>query len=111
MFFHHWMYWGCQCSSARCSRLLLERPTLLGIFSAEIMMGLVSELSGIRLQLSAPFRLKAEATASRHQASAVRLQLSDFSSQHPIADGCLIPSCNRTRAGPVSRTRSARLSH
>src|SRR5262245_20756790 len=33
---HHWMYFGCQCSSARCSRLLLERPTLLGIFSAEI---------------------------------------------------------------------------
>src|SRR5437867_3074461 len=35
---HHWMYFGCQCSSARCSRLLLERLTLLGIFSAEIMM-------------------------------------------------------------------------
>src|SRR5262249_2351352 len=33
---HHWMYFGCQCSSARCSRLLLERPTLFGIFSAEI---------------------------------------------------------------------------
>src|SRR6187397_2011336 len=38
MSFHHWMYWGCQCSSARCSRLLLERPTLFGIFSAEIML-------------------------------------------------------------------------
>src|SRR4051812_7480911 len=37
MSFHHWMYCGCQCSSARCSRLLLESPTLLGIFSAEIM--------------------------------------------------------------------------
>src|SRR5918994_1694147 len=34
---HHWIYCGCQCSSARCSRLLLESPTLLGIFSAEIM--------------------------------------------------------------------------
>src|SRR5436190_1166356 len=34
---HHWMYFGCQCSSARCSRLLLERLTLFGIFSAEIM--------------------------------------------------------------------------
>src|SRR4026209_2584595 len=33
---HHWMYFGCQCSSARCSRLLLDRFTLLGIFSAEI---------------------------------------------------------------------------
>src|SRR5687768_2298047 len=33
---HHWIYAGCQCSSARCSRLLLDRPTLLGIFSAEI---------------------------------------------------------------------------
>src|SRR4051794_14825374 len=33
---HHWMYFGCQCSSARCRRLLLERLTLLGIFSAEI---------------------------------------------------------------------------
>src|SRR5688572_30689396 len=30
------MYWGCQCSSARCRRLLLDRPTLFGIFSAEI---------------------------------------------------------------------------
>ena len=37
MSFHHWMYCGCQCSSARCSRLLLESPTLFGIFSAEIM--------------------------------------------------------------------------
>src|SRR3979411_1770313 len=37
MSFHHWMYFGCQCSSARCSRLLLERSTLFGIFSAEIM--------------------------------------------------------------------------
>src|SRR4026209_1486597 len=37
MSFHHWMYFGCQSSSARWSRLLLERPTLLGIFSAEIM--------------------------------------------------------------------------
>src|SRR5690242_14931293 len=34
---HHWMYFGCQCSSARCSRLLLESPTLFGIRSAEIM--------------------------------------------------------------------------
>src|SRR6476619_2922316 len=34
---HHWMYFGCQCSSARCRRLLLERLTLFGIFSAEIM--------------------------------------------------------------------------
>src|SRR5262249_22328983 len=34
---HHWMYFGCQCSSARCRRLLLARLTLLGIFSAEIM--------------------------------------------------------------------------
>src|SRR5262245_23921546 len=34
---HHWMYFGCQCSSARCSRLLLDRLTLFGIFSAEIM--------------------------------------------------------------------------
>src|SRR5262249_14717240 len=34
---HHWMYFGCQCSSARCRRLLLDRLTLLGIFSAEIM--------------------------------------------------------------------------
>jgi hypothetical protein len=34
---HHWMYLGCQCSSARCRRLLPERLTLLGIFSAEIM--------------------------------------------------------------------------
>src|SRR4029079_2323262 len=34
---HHWMYFGCQCSSARCSRLLLESPTLLGMRSAEIM--------------------------------------------------------------------------
>src|SRR4030095_1500178 len=33
---HHWMYFGCQCSSARCNRLLLESPTLLGIRSAEI---------------------------------------------------------------------------
>src|SRR4051794_19928339 len=33
---HHWMYFGCQCSSARCRRLLLERLTLFGIFSAEI---------------------------------------------------------------------------
>src|SRR5476651_1476753 len=31
------MYFGCQCSSARCSRLLSERLTLFGIFSAEIM--------------------------------------------------------------------------
>src|SRR2546428_12680916 len=31
------MYFGCQCSSARCSRLLSDRLTLLGIFSAEIM--------------------------------------------------------------------------
>src|SRR3981189_910651 len=38
MSFHHWMYFGCQCSSARCSRLLLERLTLFGIFSAEIML-------------------------------------------------------------------------
>src|SRR2546427_4801802 len=30
------MYLGCQCSSARCSRLLSERLTLFGIFSAEI---------------------------------------------------------------------------
>src|SRR5688500_312223 len=37
MSFHHWMYCGCQCSSARWRRLLPERPTLLGIFSAEIM--------------------------------------------------------------------------
>src|SRR6516162_6468093 len=36
MSFHHWMYFGCQCSSARWSRLLLERLTLFGIFSAEI---------------------------------------------------------------------------
>src|SRR6516164_1310416 len=34
---HHWMYLGCQCSSARSSRLLLDRLTLFGIFSAEIM--------------------------------------------------------------------------
>src|SRR6476659_7199917 len=33
---HHWMYFGCQCSSARCSRLLPDRLTLFGIFSAEI---------------------------------------------------------------------------
>src|SRR5438067_1309514 len=33
---HHWMYFGCQCSSARCSRLLSDRLTLLGIDSAEI---------------------------------------------------------------------------
>src|SRR3954464_10699622 len=39
MSFHHWMYFGCQCSSARCSRLLLESPTLLGMRSAEIMTG------------------------------------------------------------------------
>src|SRR4051812_43965768 len=32
------MYFGCQCSSARCSRLLLDRLTLLGILSAEIML-------------------------------------------------------------------------
>src|SRR3954469_23766657 len=31
------MYLGCQCSRARWSRLLLARPTLFGIFSAEIM--------------------------------------------------------------------------
>src|SRR3954467_15353996 len=37
MSFHHWMYFGCQCSSARCKRLLLESPTLFGIRSAEIM--------------------------------------------------------------------------
>src|SRR5688500_5141848 len=36
MSFHHWMYCGCQCSSARCRRLFEERPTLFGIFSAEI---------------------------------------------------------------------------
>src|SRR3954462_14334420 len=36
MSFHHWMYFGCQCSSARCSRLLPDRLTLFGIFSAEI---------------------------------------------------------------------------
>ena len=34
---HHWRYFGCQCSSARCRRLLLERLTLFGIRSAEIM--------------------------------------------------------------------------
>src|SRR5215831_11101665 len=33
------MYFVCQCSSARCSRLLLDRSTLLGIFSAEIIAG------------------------------------------------------------------------
>src|SRR5215204_7503652 len=33
---HHWMYFGCQCSSARCRRLLLDKLTLFGIFSAEI---------------------------------------------------------------------------
>src|SRR5215831_12462620 len=33
---HHWMYFGSQYSSARCSRLLLDKSTLLGIFSAEI---------------------------------------------------------------------------
>src|SRR6266581_488269 len=31
------MYFGCQCSSARSSRLLLERSMLLGMRSAEIM--------------------------------------------------------------------------
>src|SRR5947208_7362007 len=40
---HHWMYFGCQCSSARCSRLLLERLTLFGIFSAEIMAASLSK--------------------------------------------------------------------
>src|SRR6185295_817569 len=34
---HHCKYFGCQCSSARCSRLLSERLTLFGIRSAEIM--------------------------------------------------------------------------
>src|SRR5204863_6072951 len=37
------MYFGCQCSSARCSRLLLERLTLFGIFSAEIMAASLSK--------------------------------------------------------------------
>src|ERR1051326_2479186 len=37
---HHWMYCGCQCSSARCRRLFRWRSTLLGIFSAEIMVSI-----------------------------------------------------------------------
>src|SRR5260221_12746755 len=38
------MYFGCQCSSARCSRLLLDRLTLFGIFSAEIIYASSSRL-------------------------------------------------------------------
>src|SRR5688500_1129211 len=48
---HHWMYFGCQCSSARCRRLLLERPTLLGIFSALIIES--SQLPAASCQLPA----------------------------------------------------------
>src|ERR1043166_2016491 len=48
---HHWMYFGCQCSSARCNRLLLERLTLLGIFSAEIIaLASLSKDSALRLR-------------------------------------------------------------
>src|SRR4029077_13304314 len=42
------MYCGCQCSSARCRRLLPDRSTLLGIFSAEIME--VLEIADCRLK-------------------------------------------------------------
>src|SRR5688500_5944393 len=53
MSFHHWMYGGCQCSSARCSRLCLDRPTLFGIFSAEIMGNLRSAKVEFRSRLRA----------------------------------------------------------
>src|ERR1700749_2280212 len=51
---HHWMYFGCQCSSARCSRLLLDRPTLFGIRSAEIMETPSLQRSAVRPR--APYR-------------------------------------------------------
>jgi hypothetical protein len=36
------MYFGCQCSSARSNRLLPDKFTLFGIFSAEIISKLPS---------------------------------------------------------------------
>src|ERR671923_1623902 len=67
---HHWMYFGCQCSSARWRRLLLERPTLLGILSAEIMAQLLAPDS------KRPARSFQYASWSPHRSTEIRtLQL------------------------------------
>src|ERR687887_1728100 len=54
---HHWMYFGCQCSSARCRRLLLERFTLFGIFSAEIISSTLQHGGSSRASRSLPIEL------------------------------------------------------
>src|SRR6476659_2147597 len=56
MSLHHWMYFGCQCSSARWSRLLPERLTLFGIFSAEIIAASLSTRRTQRTQRTAKKR-------------------------------------------------------
>src|SRR4051794_26361405 len=58
MSFHHWMYFGCQCSSARCRRLLLDRLTLFGIFSAEIMVTPRIQHNGHRGHELGPFPIE-----------------------------------------------------
>src|SRR5204863_7679108 len=65
------MYWGCQCSSARCKRLLPDKPTLLGIFSAEI----IAQLPVSSFQLPDPLLRQQEREAGSGTLEAIYVLL------------------------------------
>src|SRR5476649_2964958 len=85
------MYLGCQCSSARCSRLLPDRLTLFGIFSAEIILGLAAKDTKALCPLSPWCPLWA------HAQSQVRLQSNSGR-----------PCCPYTLSAPFSPTAFGR---
>src|SRR5580765_2234629 len=71
---HHWRYFGCQCSSARCRRLLLDRLTLFGIRSAEIIVERLStteERSVVLISCPLPIELRPSLLAVDLQRSLV----------------------------------------